>query len=125
MKLEYDYTIGPEGITFSLPEDVETDIDFQGSQRDRMTIQRYIMLSWQDAINKTSANPEEIRQMMATEEGRNHLTSRATDYLAQLLDTMPPELDRRHMTDRRDAAVRPRETKQDRRHIRAKSGAKA
>jgi hypothetical protein len=125
MKLEYDYIIGSEGITFSLPKDVETDIDFQGSQRDRMTIQKYIMLSWQDAINKTSESPEEIRQMMASDEGRTRLTSRATDYLAQLLDTMPPELDRRHMSDRRDTAVRPRESKQDRRHIRARSRAKA
>ena len=124
MKLEYDYIIGSDGIKFSLPKDVETDIDFQGSQKDRMTIQKYIMLAWQDAINKTSEGPEEIRQLMATDEGRARLTSRATEYLAKLLDSMPPELDRRHMTDRRDTAVRPRESKQDRRHIRAKSRAK-
>lgn len=124
MKLEYDYIIGSDGITFSLPKDVETDIDFQGSRKDRMTIQKYIMLAWQDAINKTSEGPEEIRQLMATDEGRARLTSRATEYLAKLLDSMPPELDRRHMADRRDTAVRPRESKQDRRHIRAKSRAK-
>ena len=125
MKLEYDYSIGPSGITFSLPKDVASDIDFQGSKADSMTIQKYIMLSWQDAINKTSEGPDEIRNLMASDEGRMRLTARATDYLAKLLDSMPPELDRRHTADRRDTAVRPREAKQDRRHIRAKSRAKA
>jgi hypothetical protein len=121
MKLEYDYSIGPNGIAFSMPKDVESDIDFQGSQADSMTIQKYIMLSWQDAINKTSEGPDEIRHMMASEEGRTRLTARATDFLARLLDSMPAELDRRYLTDRRETAVRPREQKQDRRHIRSRS----
>jgi len=121
MKLEYDYSIGPNGISFSLPKDVESDIDFQGSRADSMTIQKYIMLSWQDAINKTSEGPDEIRHLMASDEGRTRLTARATDYLAKLLDSMPEELDRRYVRDRRDTDVRPREEKQDRRHIRSRS----
>ncbi len=118
MKLEYDYTIGPEGIVFSLIEGHDDGIDFQGSAADRMTIQKYIMLAWQEAINKTSAGPEEIRQLMATEEGQGLLRRRADDYLTRLLDNIPPELDRRHQPDRRDTAARPRAANSDRRRNR-------
>lgn len=102
MKLEYDYTIGPDGIRFSLIEGFDDDIDFEGSAEDRMTIQKYIMLAWQDAINKTSKNPEEIRTLMASEDGRKRLTERASEYLSTLLENIPPELDRRRGGERRN-----------------------
>lgn len=95
MKLEYDYTIGPEGIRFSLIEDQKDDIAFEGSQEDRLSVQRFIMASWEEAINKTSSGPDEIRELMATEEGQQKLRQRAEHYLMKLLENFPPELDRR------------------------------
>lgn len=123
MKLEYNYRIGPQGIVFSLIEGFDDGIEFQGGE-DKMTIQKYIMLAWQEAVNKTSAGPEEIRQLMETEEGRGLLQKRAEDYLATLLETVPAELDRRHLRERR---VRPRGTGDgsDRRRQRGRSGATA
>jgi hypothetical protein len=118
MKLEYNYTIGADGIAFSFIDDHDDGICFEGSREDRMTIQKYIMLAWQDAINQVAEGPDEIRLLMSSEEGRARLKERAEVYLAKLLDTIPPELDRRHDADRRNVTTRPRETKSDRRRLR-------
>ncbi len=116
MKLEYNYRIGPQGIEFSLIEDFDDEIEFEGTPEQRMTVQRYVMQAWQDAINKTSAGPEEIRELMKTPEGQQKLQLRARDYLAQLLENFPPELDRRKTPDRRDTRARPRPNATDRRY---------
>lgn len=120
MKLEYDYHIGPEGIVFSLIEGLDDGIDFDGSAADRMTIQKYVMLAWQEAINKTSDGPEEIRRLMATEQGQILLRKRAEDYLASLLEVVPAELDRRHQAERR-STTRTTERSSDRRRQRSQT----
>lgn len=120
MKLEYDYHIGPEGIVFSLIEGFDDGIDFDGSVADRMTIQKYVMLAWQEAINKTSDGPDEIRRLMATEQGQILLRKRAEDYLASLLEVVPAELDRRHQSERRGAS-RATERSSDRRRQRSQT----
>lgn len=117
MKLEYDYRIGPAGIEFSLVEGLDDEIDVEGTPEQRMTVQRYIMLAWQEAINKT-CEPEEIRRLMATPEGQKELQARAEGYLAKLLENFPPELDRRKTPDRRDWSKRPRDGSTDRRRSR-------
>lgn len=116
MKLEYNYRIGTQGIEFSLIDGLDDDMDFDGTPEQRTTVQRYIMQAWQDAINRTSSGPEEIRELMSTPEGLILLQNRARDYLAELLAEFPPELDRRQSTDRRDRRTRPRPDGNDRRY---------
>ncbi len=120
MKLEYNYRIGPGGIEFSLIEGLDDEIEVEGTPEDRMTVQRYIMLAWQEAINRT-CGPDEIRELMATAEGQLRLQQRAEGYLAEFLEDFPPELDRRKKADRRDYAARPRDGVTDRRRNRRKS----
>lgn len=95
MNFEYDYRIGPEGIVFSIIDNFDSGIDFGTSAADKMTIERYVMLAWQEAVNKTSSGPDEIRRLMETEAGQATLRKRAEDYLTKLLAEIPPELDRR------------------------------
>lgn len=116
MKLEYNYRIGPTGIEFSLIDGLDDDIDFDGTPEQRVTVQRYIMQAWQDAINRTSTGPDEIRELMTTPEGLALLQHRARDYLAELLAEFPPDLDRRQSGDRRDRRARPRPDGSDRRY---------
>lgn len=116
MKLEYHYRIGPAGIEFSLVEDADAGIEMEGTPEQRMTVERYVMLAWQEAINKTF-RPEEIRELMATPEGQRRLQEGAEVYLARLLEDFPPELDRRKTPDRRDWSKRPRDGTTDRRRI--------
>lgn len=118
MKLEYDYRIGPTGIEFSLIDGFDDEIVVEGSDEDRMTVQRYIMLAWQDAINKTCNSPDEIRELMSTEEGQKQLQARAETYLAELLRDFPAELERRKTHDRRDYSKRPHDASGDRRRSR-------
>lgn len=120
MKLEYNYRIGPGGIEFSLIDGLDDEIEVEGTPEDRMTVQRYIMLAWQEAINRT-CGPDEIRELMATAEGQLRLQQRAEGYLAEFLEDFPPELDRRRTPDRRDYAARPRDGVTDRRRSRRKS----
>lgn len=120
MKLEYDYRIGPNGIEFSLVEGAEDELEMEGSREDRLRVERFVMLAWQEAINKTST-PEEIRALVSTPEGRRRLQEKAEGYLAQLLADFPPELDRRKTPDRRDWSKRPRDNGTDRRRIRRPS----
>lgn len=117
MKLEYNYHIGPHGIEFSLIDGFDDDIHFDGTPEQHKTVQRYIMQAWQDAINKSSSGPEEIRELMSTIEGQVLLQNRARDYLATLLADFPPELERRKGGDRRDHETRPRGATSDRRTI--------
>ncbi|MEJ5209934.1 MAG: hypothetical protein WHV61_00695 [Burkholderiales bacterium] len=122
MKLEYNYRIGPAGIEFSLVEDLDDGIEVQGTPEQRMTVQRYVMLAWQEAINHTFT-PEQIRELMATPEGQRQLQEGAEGYLAKLLENFPPELDRRKTPDRRDWSKRPRDGSTDRRRSRRTAGA--
>ncbi|MEW6313525.1 MAG: hypothetical protein AB1513_05700 [Pseudomonadota bacterium] len=117
MKFEYHYHIGPDGIVFSLINGAD-HIDSSISESDNMTIQKYVMLAWQEAVNKTSNGPDEIRRLMETEEGQILLRKRAEDYLAQLLEVVPEELNRRNQSDRRKA---PRGQSTDRRYARSNS----
>ena len=117
MKLEYDYRIGENGIEFSLIDDFDDQMDFNGTADQKLAVQRYIMLAWQEAINKTSDGPEEIRRLMSNAEGQAVLQNRAKDYLAELLEKFPSELDRRG-SDRRDRRTAPRENSTDRRYAR-------
>lgn len=118
MKLEYDYRIGPKGIEFSLIEGFDDEMDFSGTAEQKLAVQRYIMLAWQEAINKTSSGPEEIRRLMSNAEGQIALQNRAKDYLAELLENFPPELDRRGSSGKRDRRSAKRENSSDRRYIR-------
>jgi hypothetical protein len=117
MKLEYNYRIGPSGIEFSLIDGFDDEIEVEGTPEDRMTVQRYIMLAWQEAINRT-CGPDEIRQMMSTVDGQRLLQERAEAYLAEFLEDFPPELDRRKTADRRDFSKRPHDASTDRRRSR-------
>lgn len=118
MKLEYNYHIGPTGIEFSLIDGFDDDIHFDGTAEQHQTVQRYIMQAWQEAINKSSSGPDEIRELMSTIEGQVLLQNRARDYLATLLADFPPDLDRRAGSDRRDPETRPRGESKDRRQLR-------
>lgn len=120
MKLEYNYRIGASGIEFSLIDGFDDEIEVEGTPEERMTVQRYIMLAWQEAINRTCA-PDEIRRLMATVEGQKQLQERAKGYLAEFLEDFPPELDRRKTPDRRDYSTRPGDGASDRRRNRRKT----
>jgi len=115
MKLEYNYRVGPQGIEFSLIDGLDDEMEFDGTPEQRTTIQRYIMQAWQDAINKSSSGPDEIRTLLETSEGQLLLQNRAREYLAEILADFPPELNRRKTADRRDHNSRPREKDSDRR----------
>lgn len=115
MKLEYNYLVGPQGIEFSTIDGLDDEMEFDGTPEQRITIQRYVMQAWQDAINKSSDGPEEIRTLLETADGQVLLQSRARDYLAEILADFPPDLNRRKTSDRRDTDTRPRETNDDRR----------
>lgn len=118
MKLEYNYRIGPEGIEFSLVEGMDDEMEFNGTPEQRLTVQRYVMQAWQDAINKSSKGPDEIRALLETSEGQVLLQTRAREYLAEILSEFPPDLDRRKSNrDRRDYTSRPRDQAGDRRYI--------
>lgn len=116
MKLEYNYRIGQQGIEFSMVDGLDDEMDFEGTAEQKSTVQRYIMQAWQDAINKSSGSPDEIRELLATPEGQVLLQTRARDYLAEILADFPPELDRRTTADRRDHNARPRDKSGDRRY---------
>lgn len=115
MKFEYNYVIGPEGIEFSLIDDFDDELDFEGDEGTRRKIQTYIMYAWQQAINATSASPDEIRSLMETPEGQALLRQRAEGEISKMLESFPRELDRRR-GDRRDPS-RPRDAANDRRRI--------
>lgn len=115
MKLEYNYRVGPQGIEFSMIEDLDDEMDFEGTPEQKITVQRYIMQAWQDAINRSSNGPDEIRTLLETSEGQLLLQNRAREYLAEILADFPPELNRRNTGDRRDNSSRPREKTSDRR----------
>ena len=118
MKLEYNYRIGPEGIEFSLVEGMDDEMEFDGTPEQRLTVQRYVMQAWQDAINKSSKGPNDIRALLETSEGQVLLQTRAREYLAEILSEFPPDLDRRKSDrDRRDYSSRPQDKKGDRRYI--------
>ncbi len=118
MKLEYNYRIGPNGIEFSLVEGLDDEMEFEGTPEQKLTVQRYVMQAWQDAINKSSKGPDEIRSLLETSEGQVLLQTRARDYLAEILADFPPELDRRKASrDRRDYSSRPRDKSGDRRYV--------
>jgi hypothetical protein len=115
MKLEYNYRVGPQGIEFSIIDGLDDEMDFEGTPEQKNTIQRYVMQAWQDAINKSSNGPDEIRKLLENSEGQLLLQNRAREYLAEILAEFPPELNRRKTTDRRDHNARPREKASDRR----------
>ncbi len=117
MKLEYNYRVGPEGIEFSMIDGLDDEMEFDGTAEQRITVQRYIMQAWQDAINKSSKSPEEIRTLLETSDGQMLLQNRARDYLAEILADFPPDLNRRKTEDRRDLNARPREKTSDRRFV--------
>ena len=116
MKLEYNYRIGQQGIEFSMVDGLDDEMEFDGTAEQKITVQRYIMQAWQDAINKSSSGPDEIRSLLATPEGQVLLQTRARDYLADILAEFPPELERRENLDRRDHQARPRDRTSDRRY---------
>ena len=116
MKLEYNYRIGPQGIEFSLVDGLDDEIEFNGTPQQKITVQRYVMQAWQDAINKTSQGPDEIRSLLETTEGQVSLQTRAREYLAELLADFPSELNRRTIQDRRDPSSRPQDKSGDRRY---------
>ncbi len=116
MKLEYNYRVGPQGIEFSMVDGLDDEMEFDGTPEQKITVQRYIMQAWQDAINKSSSGPDEIRTLLETSEGQLLLQSRAREYLAEILADFPPELNRRTKNDRRDQNSRPREKASDRRY---------
>lgn len=117
MKLEYNYRVGPKGIEFSMIEGLDDEMEFDGTAEQRITVQRYIMQAWQDAINKSSKGPEEIRTLLETSDGQLLLQNRARDYLAEILADFPPDLNRRKTNDRRDHKTRPRDQSNDRRFV--------
>lgn len=117
MKLEYNYRVGPNGIEFSMIDGLDDEMEFDGTADQRITVQRYIMQAWQDAINKSSKGPDEIRALLETSEGQLLLQNRARDYLAEILADFPPDLNRRKTEDRRDLNARPRENATDRRFV--------
>ena len=117
MKLEYNYRVGPEGIEFSMIDGLDDEMEFDGTAEQRITVQRYIMQAWQDAINRSSKSPEEIRTLLETSDGQMLLQNRARDYLAEILADFPPDLNRRKTEDRRDLNARPREKTSDRRFV--------
>jgi hypothetical protein len=121
MKLEYNYRIGPGGIEFSLVDGLDDGIEVEGTAEQHTSVQRYVMLAWQDAINKTSEGPDEIRALMTTPEGQRRLQERAEGYLAKLLEDFPPELDRRKTPERRDLGNRPRDGSGDRRYAKRRT----
>lgn len=115
MKFEYNYVIGPEGIEFSLIDDFDDELNFEGDDSTRRKIQTYIMYAWQQAINATSAGPDEIRRLMETAEGQALLRQRAEGEITKMLENFPQDLDRRK-SERRDPS-RPRESGSDRRRL--------
>ncbi len=115
MKLEYNYRVGTQGIEFSMIDGLDDEMEFDGTPEQKLKIQRYVMLAWQDAINKSSKGPDEIRTLLETSEGQLLLQNRAREYLAEILADFPPDLNRRKTTDRRDHSARPREKLSDRR----------
>ena len=115
MKLEYNYRVGTQGIEFSTIDGLDDEMDFDGTPAQKITVQRYIMQAWQDAINKSSSGPDEIRTLLETSEGQLLLQSRAREYLAEILADFPPDLNRRNKNDRRDHGARPRDKSGDRR----------
>ena len=117
MKLEYNYRVGAQGIEFSMIDGLDDEMEFDGTAEQRVTVQRYIMQAWQDAINKSSKGPEEIRSLLETSEGQLLLQNRARDFLAEILADFPPDLNRRTTSDRRDQDSRPREKSSDRRFV--------
>ncbi|MDA8092837.1 MAG: hypothetical protein M0T84_02840 [Betaproteobacteria bacterium] len=114
MKLEYNYTIGPEGISFSLLDDAGDQLRVDATPEQKRTIQRYVMTAWQKAINATSNGPDEIRQLMASREGQAVLIQRAESYLMDLLKDIPPDLDRR---SKESGAGAPWDPAKDRRRL--------
>lgn len=117
MKLEYNYRVGAQGIEFSMVEGLDDEMEFDGTPEQRTTVQRYIMQAWQDAINKSSKGPDEIRALLETSEGQLLLQNRARDFLAEIVADFPPDLNRRKTDDRRDLNSRPREKPSDRRFV--------
>lgn len=115
MKFEYNYVIGPHGIEFSLIDNFDDELDFDGDEATRRKIQNYIMCAWQQAINATSEGPEEIHRLMETAEGQTLLRQRAEGEIAKMLENFPQDLDRRK-GERRDPN-RPRETAAERRRF--------
>lgn len=116
MKLEYNYRVGAQGIEFSLIEGLDDEIDFDGTPAQKLTIQRYVMQAWQDAINKSSKGPDEIRTLLETSDGQLLLQNRAREYLAEILADFPEDLNRRKAQDRRDEKSRPRQKIAERRY---------
>lgn len=117
MKLEYNYRVGSQGIEFSMIDGLDDEMEFDGTAEQRITVQRYIMQAWQDAINKSSKGPDEIRTLLETSEGQLLLQNRARDFLAEILADFPPDLNRRTTSDRRDQNSPPREKSGDRRFV--------
>lgn len=117
MKLEYNYRVGTDGIEFSMIDGLDDEMEFDGTAEQRITVQRYIMQAWQDAINRSSKGPDEIRTLLETSDGQMLLQNRARDYLAEILADFPPDLNRRKTEDRRDLNARPREKPSDRRFV--------
>lgn len=115
MKFEYNYVIGPEGIEFSLIDDFDDELEFEGDDGTRNKIQTYIMYAWQQAINATSESPDEIRRLMETPDGQGLLRQRAEGEITKMLENFPQDLDRRK-GQRRDAA-RARENVSERRRL--------
>lgn len=116
MKLEYNYRVGPQGIEFSAIEGLDDEMEFEGTPEQKRTIQRYVMQAWQDAINKSSEGPDEIRTLLETSDGQLLLQNRAREYLAEILADFPEDLNRRKAQDRRDQKSRPREKTAERRY---------
>ncbi len=116
MKLEYNYRVGAQGIEFSLIEGLDDEMDFDGTPAQKLTIQRYVMQAWQDAINKSSKGPDEIRTLLETSDGQLLLQNRAREYLAEILADFPEDLNRRKAQDRRDQKSRPRQKTAERRY---------
>lgn len=116
MKLEYNYRVGAQGIEFSLIEDLDDEMDFDGTPAQKLTIQRYVMQAWQDAINKSSKGPDEIRTLLETSDGQLLLQNRAREYLAEILADFPEDLNRRKAQDRRDQKSHPRQKTAERRY---------
>jgi hypothetical protein len=100
MLFEYRYNIGSDGVHFSLLEGVDDALTAEGSPEEVLSIRRFIMQAWEDAINQTSG-PDEIGKLMTTPEGQKILAARAEGYLARALENFPPELDRRGGRERR------------------------
>lgn len=101
MNLEYDYKVCERGIVFSLPPDRERDPRITETGEQALKIERFIMMCWEEAINKTFPDPHEVARLMTSPEGQAVIAERATVYLSKLLADFPPELDRRRGKDRR------------------------